>query len=115
MPWEPPLLEREHETQVLEDALAQVVSTGSGRMLLVEGDDGLGKTRLLRHLRDTAVGSGRAVLSARATALERSFGFGVVRQLLESPTAGEAQSESDDHSELARLHGLYWQLADVCR
>ena len=61
-------------------------------MVLFEGPAGIGKTRLLGELRDRARGHGVLVLEARAGLLEREFGFGVVRQLLE-PVADPALLE----------------------
>src|SRR3954454_22748500 len=76
------LLEREDELAQLA-ALLEQSCAGSGRLALVEGPPGIGKTRLLESLRDRAVERGVAVLSARAWELEREFPFGIVRQLFE--------------------------------
>ena len=133
MALESPLLEREDETEALQTAIQDVIGTHSGRVVVIEGESGIGKTRLLRGLRSIAGEHGMAVLSARASLLEQSFGFGVVRQLLEraarnwdqadSPAATGAQQVLDpttaadphDSGELARLHSLYWLTADTCR
>jgi DNA-binding CsgD family transcriptional regulator len=76
------------------------------------------------------------VLAARGGELERDFGFGIVRQLLESRVAGAAEEERDrvlagaaglaapvftaadvqDNSgdvTYATLHGLYWLVANL--
>src|SRR5690242_2630235 len=42
------LLERSDELRALDDALADVTSTGRGRLVLVAGEAGIGKTALLR-------------------------------------------------------------------
>src|SRR5689334_2103743 len=42
------LLERSAELAVLEQALAAVTETGAGRVVLVAGEAGIGKTSLLR-------------------------------------------------------------------
>ena len=83
MALESPLLERERETEALESVISDVISAQSGRIVVIEGESGIGKTRLLRRLRSMAREQGMSVLSARASLLEQSFGFGVVRQLLE--------------------------------
>ena len=83
MTWESPLLERESETRTLQRALDQVTETGSGQVVLVEAEAGLGKTRLLRELRTAAHAAAVPVLSARGSALETTYVFGVARQLLE--------------------------------
>ena len=133
MALESPLLERERETEALQMVILDVIGTRSGRVVVIEGEPGIGKTRLLRGLRLMAGENGMAVLSVRASMLEQSFGFGVVRQLLEraarkwdqadSPAAAGAQQVLDpstgagphDSGELARLHSLYWLTADTCR
>src|SRR5918998_5977960 len=76
------LLEREGELAALGGLLA-AARAGSGRLLLIEGPAGIGKSSLLEEARPGAAGLGIRVLSARGGELERDFGFGVVRQLLE--------------------------------
>ena len=133
MPLESPLLERELETEALETVLLDAVQGRSGRVVVIEGESGIGKTRLLHRLRSMAGEHGMAVLSARASLLEQSFGFGVVRQLLERAArewdqvgsaagAGALQvidpftvAAPQGSGELARLHSLYWLTADTCR
>ena len=89
---EPALLERERELAELDGLLA-AARAGNGRLLLVEGAAGLGKTRLLREARRRADLSGMRVLAARATELERDFPFGVVRQLFEPAVTVLERSE----------------------
>src|SRR2546430_1766655 len=76
------LLERERELSELGQ-LVDETCAGRGRLALVEGPPGIGKTRLLDALRAHASAGGMAVLSARASELDRDFPFGVVRQLFE--------------------------------
>ena len=88
--------------------------------VLVEGPAGIGKTRLLEELGRRAAGRGVTVLAAHGSPLEQSFGYGVVRQLMESVVtdellcgAGAAARGVFDlaggHREgsLAVLHALY--------
>src|SRR4051794_33778406 len=122
---ESPLLERDREIEALQTVVLDVIGTGAGRAVLIEGESGIGKTRLLRALRSMASAHGMAVLSARASLLEQSFGFGVARQLLgraartwdpadSSATTGAHQVldplpvADRDRGELARLQSLYW-------
>jgi predicted ATPase len=77
------LVERDAEVAALTAAMDDAVR-GQGRLAVVEGPAGIGKTRLLRAVRDTAAADGGArVLTARGTELEEHIAFGVVRQLLE--------------------------------
>src|SRR5687767_13421796 len=88
---EPVLLEREDELRELE-RLVGVACEGRGRMVLIEGPPGIGKTRLLAAVREAADRRGVVVLSARASELDGQFPFGVVRQLFEPLlAAGDAQ------------------------
>src|SRR4051794_5079485 len=66
------LLERRHELEEL-DVLLEDARAGRGRLVLVEGPAGIGKTRLLQSAADRARGREGVVLSARASALDRDF------------------------------------------
>src|SRR5918992_862932 len=77
-----PLLERQGELAAVGGLLA-AARAGSGRVVLIEGPAGIGKSRLLEEARNSAVPLGFRVLSARGGELERDFAFGVARQLLE--------------------------------
>ena len=109
---------------------------GSGGILLIEGPPGIGKTALLDELRRRAGALGALVRRARAGELERGFGFGVVRQLLEVIVAGANQAErarllagaarlsepvftdisaAEETGDVAfaTLHGLYWLAVNI--
>ena len=129
------LLERDRELESLRSVL-QDAAGGGGRLALVEGPAGIGKSRLLAELRRAAQEDDVRVLTARGSELEREFPFGVVRQLFEPPlTDGEARERwlagaaaparaifeaADSGSNgmvsdatFAALHGLYWLTANV--
>src|SRR5829696_4098063 len=91
---QPPLLEREGELASLE-ALIALTPTG-GRLALIEGPPGIGKTRLLAEARRRGRESGLAVLGARAAELEHELSYGVVRQLFEPLLAGLPSAERDE-------------------
>lgn len=129
------LLEREDDLAGIDSALAEAIA-GTGGVLLIEGPAGIGKTVLLDHLRRRAVAQKFTVLTARGGELERGFGFGVVRQLLETTLVGadtaqragllagaarlaepvftevSAAEETGDVA-FATLHGLYWLVANM--
>src|SRR5262249_36202357 len=76
------LLERASVLAAVDDVLADC-GRGSGRLLVVEGPAGIGKTSVLAEARSRAAGGGREVRAARASELGRTFSWGLVRQLLE--------------------------------
>src|SRR3954452_14755593 len=86
------LLERERELEAIGELVAGV-SDGQGRMALIDGPAGIGKSRLLDAFGDSATAAGARVLRARVGERERDFPFGVVRQfsepLLTDPDARE--------------------------
>jgi DNA-binding CsgD family transcriptional regulator len=74
------LLERDAEMSELEAAIEDA-ARGTGRLVVVEGEAGIGKSRLLEA---TAAAAGHArmqLLSCRGTELEHDFPFGLVGQL----------------------------------
>src|SRR3954469_6143407 len=78
-----PVLERRHEIERV-DAVLRGVARGAGRVVIVEGPAGIGKSRLLEVVRAGAERRGFAVLLPRATELEQGFSFGIVRHLFEA-------------------------------
>ena len=133
----PVLLDREDDLAAIDAALAKAIG-GSGGILLIEGPPGIGKTALLDELLRRARALGITVLSARGGELERGFGFGVVRQLLEATVVGADAAErsrllagaarlsepvftdvsaAEDTGDVAfaTLHGLYWLVVNLDR
>src|SRR5205085_10821063 len=80
------LLEREAELAVLE-AMLGAAQSGDGRLVVVGGSAGIGKTRLLAEVRALAQGCDSEVLTARGGELEGELAFGIVGQLFEAPRA----------------------------
>jgi hypothetical protein len=135
------ILERDGEVAQL-DALLQDARAGRGRLAVLEGPAGIGKTSVLAAVRADAERAGMTVLRARGADLEREYAFGVVRQLFEPLLAGAGASErtewldgaaglavarlglvsgeAEDEAGLpdatfAVLHGLYWLTANVAQ
>jgi DNA-binding CsgD family transcriptional regulator/Flp pilus assembly protein TadD len=111
---------------------------GEGRVALIEGPAGIGKTRLLAEARAQAPSYGMTTLSARGSELEREFPFGVARQLFEgaltdparrdrlfqgaaaparavfeSPSGPSDAGEGPGDASFAALHALFWLAVNI--
>src|SRR4051812_30763782 len=126
------LLERDTELEQLGTLLAEA-SEGRGRLVLIEGPPGIGRTGLVAAVRRRAHEHGTTTLAARASELDRDFPFAVVRQLFEPLVAarapllrgaagraaavlGEAPAggrAADGDPSWAHFHALYWLLANL--
>ena len=125
----PEIVERHNEVLLISDLLDDAAA-GQGRVALIEGPAGIGKSRLLVEARREAAERGVQALFARGSELEREFPFGVVRQLFEAAIADPAERErlfagaaaparavfespgggADDPADasFAALHALFW-------
>lgn len=122
------LWEREREIAALKGLIADA-SAGAGRLAMVEGVAGIGKSRLMGQAQTMASTAGFQVLTAQGGELEQQFPFGIARQLFErtltdpqirgrwlSGAAGGAatvfgsvdETPDDSRVSFAALHGLYW-------
>jgi DNA-binding CsgD family transcriptional regulator/tetratricopeptide (TPR) repeat protein len=132
------LLEREAELAALDQALTEAID-GRGSVVAVEGPPGIGKSSLLKSTIELARGRGMYTIAVRATELERSYPYGIVRQTADSVTLDKTEEEraalftgaaklalpilepgrgeDADSPELMyqRLHGLYWVIANLAR
>jgi DNA-binding CsgD family transcriptional regulator len=93
------LLERERELEVASGFVGRA-EAGKGGLLAIEGEPGIGKTRLLQAIRELAGGAGFAVLAARGLEVEREFGFGIAAQLF-----GPVVARADEAERGALLKG----------
>src|SRR5580692_623580 len=99
-----PLIGRERELAALSAALDG--SREGGRIVVVEGEAGVGKTVLLGALAAGAEDAGATVLRARGGELERGEGFGIARRLLERVVAEAVDGRRDGLLEGAAAHAL---------
>ena len=78
----PRICGREAEIQALGEALDRVAAGGPA-IVLVEGEAGIGKTRLLAKALEDTAGRGMRVAAGRAEELERTRPFGVLAAAFE--------------------------------
>lgn len=130
----PPLIAREHELAMANDTIARVGRDGVA--LIVEGEAGSGKTRMLEELTVQATRDGRRVLSAACRPGATARPYGAVRALLRPALGADpatcpwlAELRPDVVRELARVlpevgvlagvpppavgHGVRWRLVDA--
>ncbi|WP_367132665.1 AAA family ATPase [Saccharothrix sp. HUAS TT1] len=127
-------LERGRELARITAALDSAAA-GDGRVVVIEGRAGIGKTRLVQDTRALAKERGFGRLQAVGDALESAMAWGVVRQLVErsisryrgevrerilAGPSGDALRALDgaaadpSEAELARtLHALWWVAVDL--
>ena len=133
------LLERERDLARINRVLARA-GAGCGGAVLIWGPAGIGKSSLLAQARAMAAAGGARVLRARGTELEREYGLGVVRQLLDPVLAAASAVQRSEWLDAAAgdaarlvglagaapppaavtadpsftiLHGLYWLCAQL--
>lgn len=80
-PAELPLVGRDRELAALVDAHA-AASAADGRLVVIEGEAGIGKTRLFEELSRRARGNGAIVLGARCHDDEAGLPYGPIVELL---------------------------------
>src|SRR4051794_6127287 len=88
-PPELPLLGRDDELAAL--LAAHAAATPDGRLAVIEGEPGIGKTRLARELADRATAAGATLLAARCHDDEVSLPYGPIVELLREAVASEQQ------------------------
>ena len=88
------LREREPELRQLAAAF-EAAERGRGRLVLVEGAAGSGKSALAAAAIERGRGIGLRALRARGGELEREFAFGAIRQLFEQVVAAAGPSERE--------------------
>ena len=131
----PELRGRAPEVALLNAVAGAVAGGGSGRLVLLEGEPGIGRSALLDRGAAGAGEHGLEVLSARGGDLERGLTFGIARQLLESRLRRASEEERHellagaavhagsllgvggpvgaDLDEPSLMHGLFWVCANL--
>jgi DNA-binding CsgD family transcriptional regulator/predicted negative regulator of RcsB-dependent stress response len=130
------LLERERALGAIEAAI-EACRNGTGSAVMIEGQPGMGKTRLHEAALDQARSRGLCVLRVAGSELERNLAFGVAGGLLrtllselagperaallaEAPArirfllgTGEKPEDGGQPSDLAVSHGIFTTIAAV--
>jgi tetratricopeptide (TPR) repeat protein len=86
----PQLVGRERELAALSNAITRIHTDGV--VVVVEGEAGIGKTRLLDELATSPVIRGRAVLSTACRQDETGLAYGVVVELLRAATGTDPKA-----------------------
>jgi DNA-binding CsgD family transcriptional regulator len=130
-----PLLERTTALRSLLEC-AEAAASGEGCLAIIEGEPGIGKTRLLERALEMLSTGSWLILRARGGELESEYAFGVVRQLFETEVmqrggidaagvlrgaaelarpvlANEPVPAGGGGSGFASLHGLYWLVVNL--
>ena len=89
---DPELLERGSELLALDQALGEAVD-GHGSVVAIEGPPGIGKSSLVSACLELAREREMYTISVRATELERSYPYGIVRQTADSVALDKADEE----------------------
>ncbi|HTV10688.1 MAG TPA: AAA family ATPase [Acidimicrobiales bacterium] len=125
------LLERDHEVDVITGAL-RAAEAGSGCVLVLEGEQGTGKTSLLHFAVEEARRTDLTVLSASGAEWEQAFGYGLVKQLFDPLLTGLLELDGlwegpgalaapalgfggSSPRQATSAHGLYWLVRRLAR
>jgi ATP/maltotriose-dependent transcriptional regulator MalT len=108
------LLDRERELRELGDALSDA-RRECGRIVVIEGPAGIGKTTLLAALFDDAAERGFAAFRARASDLESNLPYGCLHRLLEPAVSGASACEPDPFEDAAALASLLFTRGDPAK
>jgi DNA-binding CsgD family transcriptional regulator len=108
---ESPLLERERELATLERLLA-AARAGRGGFAVIEGDAGVGKSRLLLAAGASARAADMRVLRATGSELECDYAFGVVGQLFDDGFSNVTGTDGEAHT-LSVIVGLHDRLRSL--
>lgn len=110
------LLERDREIASLVDAVASAAAGRPG-MVFIEGEGGIGKTRLLLEARDRAAEAGVQLRSARGSEREQRLPYAVVAQLFatEWDEPGTTAPKGSDGADATAHDGSFATLAALLR
>ena len=88
------VLERERELSAVQ-AACSAVGSGHGRLIVVDGPAGVGKTLLISAAAQAAAAAGLEVARTRGGELEQDLGWGIAVDLLDAVLAGRSREERE--------------------
>ena len=91
------VLERERELDVVQ-AACRAAGSGRGRLIVVDGPAGVGKTVLMSAAADAAAAAGWEVARTRGGELEQDLGWGIAADLLDTLLAAAPERSASDSS-----------------
>ena len=100
-----PLVERDGEQQLILDALQRATRARAGSVVLLRGEPGLGKTRLVQ-VAAAAAGPDMTVVNALGHEVEQSYPFAFIHQVLESLLHSRGGEANDMVRQTSALHRL---------
>ncbi len=93
---------REHELKRLDAALDALDAQGTPGCVAIEGEPGIGKSRLLAELRERSEGRGHIVLHGQAAEFERDRPFGVLVETVDPYLSAQLENGLGAAPELPR-------------
>lgn len=108
----PPLIGREREFEWLREALRDV-QDGRGRTVLVRGEAGIGKTRLLQELARLASMEGVGRLWSRCYAAESDMAYGPIMDGVQPVAERLARADRDEIQRYYQLGHLFPEIFQI--
>ena len=100
-----PHIGREKESEALAAAWKEV-QEGADRVVVVRGEAGIGKSRIVHHFRHTMLAEGTGVLECFCSPLTQATAFAPVIEMLDGRVVDRAQGQTTPQAKLAGLASL---------
>jgi class 3 adenylate cyclase/tetratricopeptide (TPR) repeat protein len=100
-----PLIGRQAEQQTLTAAWSEV-EEGADRAVLVRGEAGIGKSRIVHHFRHTTLAEGTVVLECFCSPLTQATAFAPLIEMIDARVVFRARGQTTPPAKLAALASL---------
>ena len=106
---------RSSEKQILRDALSQTCNEGLARVVILEGEAGIGKSRLMEYLQEKAVEAGSVFFACMGDAVEKNTSYFSWRNTFRQLFGVEVTRDMNERREkiLAQLSGKWQERASL--